>query len=126
MDNIEVMISKLQDVDSNKMVYSAYKDAVAALNNSLSDSDVDSIEDTMGDIRDALDRQEELEQALSGSTIRGATEDDDEELEIELKQILNGSGNGEEIITLPDVPSDNVEDLLDKLCISPVKTEDNE
>ena len=127
LDNIEIMISKLQDVDSNKMVYSAYKDAVAALNKSLTESDINSIEDTMEDIRDALDKQAELEEALSGSALRGANgSSQEDELELELEQILNGSGEEEEEeeVALPDVPTDEVEDLLDKLCISPVKTEE--
>ena len=120
LDNIEVMKSKLQDVDSAKMVVSAYKDAVAALNKSLSENDVDSIEETMDEMRDALDRQAEVEEALSGKILRD--EEDEDELEFELEQILNES-DGEAKVVLPEVPTDDIGDLLDQLCISPMKQE---
>jgi len=131
LDNVQVMISKLQDVDSNKMVFAAYKDAVAALNKSLSEADVDSIDDTMDDMREALEKQAEVEEALAGRNLRGVLEDeeDEDELELELERILDESQNDEEPkgskveVELPDVPTDDVEALLDKLCISPVKTE---
>lgn len=129
LDNVDILISKLQDVDSNKMVFSAYKDAVAALNKSLSETEVESVQDTMDDMRDALDKQAELEEVLSGSTLRDLNGDaGEDELELELEQILNGSDNQEEeeeeqVVSLPDVPTDDIEDILEKLCISPVKTE---
>ena len=41
-------------------------------------------------------------------------------MESELERILNES-DGESSIALPEVPSDGVEELLDKLCISPIK-----
>jgi len=122
LENIEAMISKLQDVDSNKMVFSAYKDAVAALNKSWSDTDIDSIEDTMDDMKEALEKQAEVGEALAGRNLRHDDDEDEDELESELERILNES-DGESSFALPAVPSDGVEELLDKLCISPIREE---
>ena len=53
-------------------------------------------------------------------------DEDEDELELELEQILNESDHETEGVGLPEVPTQNVEDLLDKLCISPLKVETSE
>jgi len=129
LENIQIMISKLQDADSNKMVLDAYKDAVAALNRSQAELSADAVEDTMADIADALSRQREVDEALS--TKVDEEEADDNELEEELEQILNDSQRENDSIPaeliFPQVPhNDSVDDvdvdkLLESLCISPLK-----
>ena len=52
------MICKLRDVDSNKMVFAAYKDAVAALNKSLAETgSVEDVEETIDEMKEAMERQ---------------------------------------------------------------------
>ena len=135
------MISQLRDVDSNKMVFAAYKEAVSALNKSLAETgNLDDVEETIDEMKEAMERQEEIGEALAGRGLREARdeeEDNEDELELELDRILNQSEKQEEMnpvlpdpvlpdLVLPEVPTDDMEELLDKLCISPVKPERTE
>ena len=137
------MISQLRDVDSNKMVFAAYKEAVSALNKSLAETgNLDDVEETIDEMKEAMERQEEIGEALAGRGLREARdeeEDNEDELELELDRILNHQSEKEEeemnpvlpdpVLpdpVLPEVPTDDMEELLDKLCISPVKPERTE
>merc|ERR1719431_1111082 len=114
LENIEEMICKLRDVDSNKMVFAAYKDAVAALNKSLAETgSVEDVEETIDEMKEAMERQEEIGEALAGRATTREEEEDEDELELELDRILNQSEEKEEDEdvnpVLPEVPTDDVE-----------------
>jgi hypothetical protein len=55
----------------------------------MGDLDVDTVDDTMDDMKELLAKQEEIATALSGKSLQG--DEDEEQLETELELILNES-----------------------------------
>lgn len=86
LENVEELLHRIQDVESEKMVISAYRAGVDGFRNTLAESGitVDNVDDTMIAIQDMFDMHEEIQDTIS-TPIGG---EDISELEMELEELM--------------------------------------
>ncbi|XP_070821491.1 charged multivesicular body protein 7 [Chaetodon trifascialis] len=122
LESIRGILDRIAQSQTDKMVMQAYQAGVAALRLSLNDVTVERAENLVDQIQELCDTQDEVNQTLS-SGVTGADEDMDE-LEDELKSLLNES-KPDSISGLPEVPasvlrpSREPSDLLSSLPAAP-------
>uniref|UniRef100_A0A3B5MLS8 Charged multivesicular body protein 7 n=1 Tax=Xiphophorus couchianus TaxID=32473 RepID=A0A3B5MLS8_9TELE len=142
LETIRGILERIAQSQTDKMVMQAYQAGVSALRMSLKDMTVDRAESLVDQIQELCDTQDEVNQTISSGVT--AADEDMDELEKELKALLdesepdvNTSGlpavptnrlgpAGEQILSsLPDVPrghlhvtADALEEELNRLTLS--------
>ncbi|XP_023199844.1 charged multivesicular body protein 7 isoform X1 [Xiphophorus maculatus] len=143
LETIRGILERIAQSQTDKMVMQAYQAGVSALRMSLKDVTVERAESLVDQIQELCDTQDEVNQTIS-SGVTAAVDEDMDELEKELKALLdesepdvNTSGlpavpknrlgpAGEQILSpLPDVPrghlhvtADALEEELNRLTLS--------
>ncbi|XP_051923992.1 charged multivesicular body protein 7 [Hippocampus zosterae] len=114
LESIRGILDRIAQSKTDKMVLQAYQAGMASLRHSLKDVTVEGAESLLDQIQELCDKQDEVNQAISGAV----TTTDDDELEEELRSLLDESSTGPEVpsLVLPSIPGD---DLLDSLPAVP-------
>ncbi|XP_013786710.1 charged multivesicular body protein 7-like [Limulus polyphemus] len=90
LENIEGLLHRLQEADSENMVLKGYETGVQVLK-SMSDRDLswNKIDTTLTDLEEVLQNETEIREAMSKPLV-GVCDYDTEELEVELDELLKG------------------------------------
>ncbi|XP_053600591.1 charged multivesicular body protein 7 [Plodia interpunctella] len=90
LDNVKQLLQQMREVDVNAAIVDTYKTSSQAMKRGMEESglDEDAVHDTMDSLKEVLESYSEVEKAL-GTTI---DDYDAEELEQELKELLNQPG----------------------------------
>ncbi|XP_030593499.1 charged multivesicular body protein 7 [Archocentrus centrarchus] len=115
LESIREILDRIAQSQSDKMVMQAYQAGVAALRLSLKDVTVERAESLVDQIQELCDTQDEVNQTIS-SGVTVADEDMDE-LEEELKSLLNES-KPDSISGLPAVPAKNLQPSAEPILSS--------
>lgn len=94
LDNLKSVLNSIQDAQENKKVIETLRVAKQALHKELQEQDVDKVHDLIDDIKELVGNKEDVNQALSQAAIDDSIIND-EELEDELKQILEDENERE-------------------------------
>ncbi|XP_028030752.1 charged multivesicular body protein 7 [Bombyx mandarina] len=88
LENVQNLLQQMRDVHFNASIVDTYKTTSEAMKRGLKDNglEVDTVHDTMDDLKEVMDSYSEMERAL-GTTI---DDTDAAELERELKELLSG------------------------------------
>jgi len=105
LDNIERLCQDLEFSQVQKQVLDGLQKGNDALEKANAVFSLDEIESIMSDTEDAVEKQREIERMLSG----GLTEVDEEDVLGELDSILSEL-EGENVSSLPSVPTSKVEE----------------
>ncbi|XP_077377505.1 charged multivesicular body protein 7 [Festucalex cinctus] len=114
LESIRGILDRIAQSQTDKTVLQAYQAGMASLRLSLKDVTVEGAESLLDQIQELCDKQDEVNQAISGAV----TSTDGDELEAELKSLLDESATSPEVPSqlLPSIPGD---DLLDSLPAVP-------
>nr|XP_061804729.1 charged multivesicular body protein 7 [Nerophis lumbriciformis] len=110
LESIRGILDRIAQSQTDKMVLQAYQAGMTSLRHSFKDVTVEGAESLLDQIQELCDEQDEISQTISG----GMSNADDNELEEELKSLLDESNTDLDVPrnVMPEVPSD---DLLDSL-----------
>ncbi|OQV13465.1 putative Charged multivesicular body protein 7 [Hypsibius exemplaris] len=98
--NLGNMLFKLENSESDTKVFETYKAGLSALKKTQQDTSLEKIESIVDDIQEAVDIQNEIDEALR-SPLRGSGDDvDEDELDRELKDLLEDDATGNLIAEL--------------------------
>ncbi|XP_055626121.1 charged multivesicular body protein 7 [Toxorhynchites rutilus septentrionalis] len=88
LDNVQIMLSKIHDSQSDRNVIEAYKIGSNALKNAYANSGItiDNVDDTLAEMKEIMDQHDEM-QTMIGATQN--TDVDDLELEQELSDLID-------------------------------------
>lgn len=115
LESIREILDRIAQSQSDKMVMQAYQAGVAALRLSLKDVTVERAESLVDQIQELCDTQDEVNQTISsGVTI---ADEDMDELEEELKSLLNDS-KPDSVSGLPTVPATNLQPSAESILSS--------
>lgn len=106
LESIREILDRIAQSQSDKMVMQAYQAGVAALRLSLKDVTVERAESLVDQIQELCDTQDEVNQTISSGVT--AADEDMDELEEELKSLLNES-KPDSVSGLPTVPANNLQ-----------------
>nr|CAI5834033.1 unnamed protein product [Callosobruchus analis] len=128
--NVQAILENLKDTNTNADVLKAYKNAVAAFNNSIHHQGMseDAVEDTMLELGDMIEIQGNIQSVLA--TRPAAEDSNDEDLEQELAELLletpdDNSPDGGEMtditeqmtaldLNLPSVPDQDITNVSEQ------------
>ncbi|KAK9508710.1 hypothetical protein O3M35_006202 [Rhynocoris fuscipes] len=119
MDNLDLLITRMRDTHSDAEVFDSYKTGLAALKTTFKETGLteDNVMDTMNDLEEINEMQDEIQNALAHQL----QPNNDEDLEEELSSILTNAKLEEEL-KLPDVPSLDIEEEKIKIRkVEPIK-----
>ncbi|XP_049618246.1 charged multivesicular body protein 7 [Syngnathus scovelli] len=110
LESIRGILDRIAQSHTDKMVLQAYQAGMASLRVSLKDVTVEGAESLLDQIQELCDKQDDVNQAISGAFTSG----DDDQLEEELKSLLDESNTISEVPSepLPSIPGDDLLDLL--------------
>lgn len=115
LESIREILDRIAQSQSDKMVMQAYQAGVAALRLSLKDVTVERAESLVDQIQELCDTQDEVNQTISSGVT--AADEDMDELEEELKSLLNDS-KPDSISGLPTVPATNLQPSAESILSS--------
>ncbi|XP_050394497.1 charged multivesicular body protein 6 [Patella vulgata] len=104
LDNIEQMVSNIEFAQIEAEVVKGLENGNNSLKRMHEMFSLDDVERIMDDTKDSIEYQQEINALISG----GLTQEDEEDVLAELNEILQQSGESEENINLPDVPTDKL------------------
>lgn len=95
LDNIQAMLQRVHNSKSDQEILQTYKIGADGIKNVFAESgiNIDNVYDVIEEMKDVLDNQQELENAIS-SPIRNAQDVDDSVLELELLDLINENKTG--------------------------------
>ncbi|KAF4521130.1 hypothetical protein B566_EDAN011947 [Ephemera danica] len=112
--NVHVLLSHVEDTESNAKVLESYRSAAAALKGIFKDTGLseDGAAATMDEVEEALEQHEDVRTLISTPVVGGGPIVDESELENELADLLaepeeGGAGDGGNVepdISLPELP----------------------
>ncbi|GAA6220836.1 charged multivesicular body protein 7 [Lates japonicus] len=105
LESIRGILDRIAQSQTDKMVMQAYQAGVSALRLSLKDVTVERAESLVDRIQELCDTQDEVNQTISSGVT--STDDDMDELEEELKSLLDES-KPDSISGLPEVPTNGL------------------
>ncbi|XP_037113749.1 charged multivesicular body protein 7 [Syngnathus acus] len=110
LESIRGILDRIAQSHTDKMVLQAYQAGMTSLRLSLEDVTVAGADSLLDQIQELCDKQDDVNQAISGVFTSG----DDDELEEELKSLLDESNTISEVPSepLPSIPGDDLLDLL--------------
>ncbi|XP_004544175.1 charged multivesicular body protein 7 [Maylandia zebra] len=115
LESIREILDRIAQSQSDKMVMQAYQAGVAALRLSLKDVTVERAESLVDQIQELCDTQDEVNQTISSGVT--AADEDMDELEEELKSLLNDS-KPDSVSGLPTVPATNLQPSAESILSS--------
>ncbi|XP_063345678.1 charged multivesicular body protein 7 [Pelmatolapia mariae] len=115
LESIREILDRIAQSQSDKMVMQAYQAGVAALRLSLKDVTVERAESLVDQIQELCDTQDEVNQTISSGVT--AADEDMDELEEELKSLLNDS-KPVSVSGLPTVPATNLQPSAESILSS--------
>ncbi|XP_054906807.1 charged multivesicular body protein 7 isoform X3 [Poeciliopsis prolifica] len=107
LESIRGILERIAQSQTDKMVMQAYQAGVSALRMSLKDVTVERAESLVDQIQDLCDTQDEVNQTIS-SGVTAAVDEDMDELEEELKALLDESEPDVNTSGLPAVPTNRL------------------
>ncbi|XP_036383352.1 charged multivesicular body protein 7 isoform X1 [Megalops cyprinoides] len=108
LETVKGILDRIAHSQTDRLVMQAYQAGVAALRLSLKDVTVERAESLVDQIQELCDSQDEVNQTLAGAALDSSIGGDTEELEEELKSLLDESApDGQP--TLPAVPSKSLQ-----------------
>ena len=109
--NIETLLEELVNVESNKSVIQSYKTGVEELKSKLSDLNTDNVEEIMDDLREVIQENDSIGDALGAKVLNDSLDED--ELEKELQQLSDdGDSSDSELLQALDKLDLNLLDPL--------------
>jgi len=90
LSNIQAMLMSIQQADTNKLAYDAYNKSASALKEANKEVNIDKLDDTIQDIQDMIQANNEIEEVMK-SPMSGKFNFDDSELNQELAQLMENS-----------------------------------
>ncbi|XP_077571114.1 charged multivesicular body protein 7 [Stigmatopora nigra] len=107
MESIRGILDRIAQSQTDKMVLQAYQAGMTSLRHALKDVTVEGAESLLDQIQELCDTQDEINQTISG----GVSNTDDDELEDELRSLLEQSDDN---VDIPKdvIPDENPLDLL--------------
>ncbi|KAH9520230.1 hypothetical protein Btru_060314 [Bulinus truncatus] len=115
LENLHVILEKIEDGTTNEMVVKACESGLAALKSLNAENKLEKVETLMDDVNEAIESQDDIGHALNSLHL---SEDSSEDLELELKELLTDDSN-RKILDKQSHPS--LEDLPDVPTHSPSK-----
>lgn len=112
LNNIESMIMSIQQADTNQATLDVYTKGLSAIKEANKGINIDQIDDTMYEIQDICNQNNEIEEALAKSPMSNKYSFDEKELTAELNELLaqenqENSFNMDDILkNLPQIPND--------------------
>ncbi|XP_061763212.1 charged multivesicular body protein 7 [Nerophis ophidion] len=112
LESIRAILDRIAQSQTDEKVLQAYQAGVASLSFSLKDVTVQRAESLVDQIQELCDKQDDVNQTISGAVT--CADDDMDELEEELKLLLHEPKPHPEVPTehLPNVPGDDLLDFL--------------
>nr|XP_057926716.1 charged multivesicular body protein 7 [Doryrhamphus excisus] len=112
LESIRGILDRIAQSQTDEMVLQAYQAGVTSLRFSLKDVTVERAESLVDQIQELCDKQDDVNQTISGAVT--SADDDIDELEEELKSLLDETKPNPEVPpeNLPNVPSDGLLDSL--------------
>ncbi|XP_007567197.1 charged multivesicular body protein 7-like isoform X1 [Poecilia formosa] len=107
LETIRGILERIAQSQTDKMVMQAYQAGVSALRMSLKDVTVERAENLVDQIQELCDTQDEVNQTIS-SGVAAAVDEDMDELEKELKALLDESEPDVNTSGLPAVPTNRL------------------
>ncbi|XP_065087603.1 charged multivesicular body protein 7 [Ochlerotatus camptorhynchus] len=103
LDNVQTMVSRIHDSQSDRHVIDAYKIGSNALKTAFADSGItlDSVDDTLAEMKEILEQQDEMQTMISTPQ---NTDVDDLELEQELSDLIDVNLAANNIVAPPATP----------------------
>ncbi|KAH9518345.1 hypothetical protein Btru_016483 [Bulinus truncatus] len=115
LENLHVILEKIEDGTTNEMVVKACESGLAALKSLNAENKLEKVETLMDDVNEAIESQDDIGHALNSLHL---SEDSSDDLELELKELLTDDSN-RQILDKQSHPS--LEDLPDVPTHSPSK-----
>ncbi|RNA30539.1 charged multivesicular body 7 [Brachionus plicatilis] len=114
LHNIETMMMSIQQADTNKTTVDVLTKGASALKEANRGINIDQIDDTICEIQDIYNQNNEIEETLARSPMNGKSVFDDRELNDELNQLLSQENdrvdstfNMDDLLNnLPSIPND--------------------
>lgn len=129
LENIQVMLSRINDAKSDGHVIDAYKMGTNTLRNIFTDSGItlDTVDDTLSEVQEVLELQDEIQATIGGPVVVTSTAED-QELEQELAELMEAAGDDVVIPTIEKSDLDTLEKRLEALSTSfgPLSTSEDE
>ncbi|KAI1900804.1 hypothetical protein AGOR_G00053640 [Albula goreensis] len=105
LETVKGILDRIAHSQTDRLVMQAYQAGVAALRLSLKDVTVERAESLVDQIQELCDTQDEVNQTIAGAALDSSLGGDTDELEEELKSLLDESAPDRRPI-LPQVPSE--------------------
>lgn len=115
LENVTTMLQRIHGSKSDKEIINTYKLGSNALKSTMAKEGInlDNVDDIIGEMREVLEDQEEINRAIS-EPYKSSNDIDDSELENELQELLD-AGNGNNFNGGESVENDDIFKRLQKL-----------
>ena len=115
LENVQTMLQRIHETKSDKDIINTYKLGSNALKSTMLKEGInlDNVDDIIGEMKEVLEEQEEINRTIS-EPYKGSNDIDDLELENELQELIDG-GNGGNSNGGESIENDDIFKRLQKL-----------